>query len=86
MHSSKEKPCNSMQPIMECRHTELLDTKPRIRSDFILPLFTPHFHFCELLLHFMYCILSGFDDDCCFCCKSVELWMYISRYLGKVLL
>lgn len=44
------------------------------------------FHFCELLLHFMYCILSGFDADCCFCCKSVELWMYISRYLGKVLL
>jgi hypothetical protein len=43
MHNSKEKPCNSMQSIMERRHTELLDTKPRIRSDFILPLFTPQY-------------------------------------------
>jgi hypothetical protein len=45
IHSSKEEPCNSMQPIMDRRHTESLDTKPMIRSDFKLPLFTPHlFH------------------------------------------
>jgi len=30
-----------MQSIMERRHTESLDAKPKIRSDFILPLFTP---------------------------------------------